>query len=92
VREEEQDDPYLTHGRDQHLVERRRRERSEHDPGDETERDRGEARPRRKARSDCEHDRDRSELEEEPRSVARRGEDHQLTASPSNPVRVVVTC
>ena len=27
-----------------------------------------------------EHDRDRSEVEEEPRSVPRRGEDHQLTA------------
>jgi hypothetical protein len=83
-REGEQDDPHLAQRRDQHIVERRRRERSEHDPGDEIERDRGEARARSEARTDCEHDRDRSELEEEPRSVPRRGEDHQLTASPSN--------
>jgi hypothetical protein len=62
------------------IVERRRRERSEHDPGDELERDRREARARRAACTDCEHDRDRSELEEEPRSVPRRGEDQPLTA------------
>jgi hypothetical protein len=42
-------------------------------------------RARREARTDGEHDRDCSELEEEPRTVARRGEDHQLIASPSNP-------
>jgi hypothetical protein len=40
---------------------------------------------RREARTDREHDGDRSALEEEPRSVARRGEDHQLTDSPSSP-------
>jgi hypothetical protein len=79
-REEEQHDPHLAQGRDQHIVERRRGERSEHDPGDEIERDRREARARREARTDCEHDRDRSEFEEEPRSVQRRGEDQPLTA------------
>jgi hypothetical protein len=36
-REEEQDDPHLAQGRDQHIVARRRRERSQHDPGDEIE-------------------------------------------------------
>jgi hypothetical protein len=79
-REEEQHDPHLAQGRDQRIVERRRRERSEHDPGDEIERDRREARAGRETRTDCEHYRDRSELEEEPRSVPRRGEDQQLTA------------
>ena len=65
------------------VVERRRRERAsapEHDPRDELEQDRREARACREVRTDCEHDRDRSELEEEPRYVPRRGEDQQVTA------------
>ena len=65
------------------VVERRRRERAsapEHDPRDELERIDEKPVRRRETRTDCEHHRDRPELEEEPRCVPRRGEDQQVTA------------
>jgi hypothetical protein len=75
-------------------------EREEEDQADDRERHDGGGDRRGQTRPD-QHDADegkverhrhRSELEEEPRSVARRGEDHQLIASPSNPSSPLYRC